>query len=258
MDQSTVTPRLAGKTLVVTGAGQGIGKAYAARLAQEGAEVLLVDINEQAVAAAVADLKAAGLAVAGRVADVADPRSVQRLAESLRPAHPRIHGLINNAAVFSTIKLASFWDIDPEQWDKVMAVNVRGAWLMVTALLPQLRAAGQASIVNIGSDAVWMGKPGYLHYVTSKAAIYGMTHGMARELGADGIRVNTLSPGFTTTEVPRDTFTQAQLDGIMNAQAFKRLADAGDMVGVAAFLMSDDSRWMTGQTFHVTGGLLFR
>ena len=258
MKQSTVTPRLAGKTLVVTGAGQGIGKAYAMRLAQEGADVLLVDINAQAVDEAVSDLKAGGLAVEGHVADVADPRSVQRLAESLREAHPRIHGLINNAAVFSTIKLSSFWDIDPEQWDKVMAVNVRGAWLMTTALLPQLRAAGQASIVNIGSDAVWMGKPGYLHYVTSKAAVYGMTHGMARELGPDGIRVNTLSPGFTTTEVPRDTFTQAQLDGIMNAQAFKRLADAGDMVGVAAFLMSDDSRWMTGQTFHVTGGLLFR
>ena len=102
------------------------------------------------------------------------------------------------------------------------------------------------------------GKTGYLHYVASKAAVYGMTHAMARELGPDNIRVNTLSPGFTTTEVPRSTFTQAQLDGIMNSQVLKRLADTGDMVGVAAFLMSDDSRWMTGQTFHVTGGLLFR
>jgi 3-oxoacyl-[acyl-carrier protein] reductase len=242
----------------VTGAGQGIGKAYAARLAQEGAKVLLVDINAAAVETATSELKESGLAVEGYVVDVADPESVKRLSDDLQSAHPKIHGLINNAAIFSTIKLSPFWEIDPAQWDRIMAVNVRGPWLLVSALLPLLRAAEQSSVINIGSDAVWMGKTGYLHYVVSKAAVYGMTHAMARELGPDNIRVNTLSPGFTTTEVPRETFTQAQLDGIMNSQALKRLADTGDMVGVAAFLMSDDSRWMTGQTFHVTGGLLFR
>jgi NAD(P)-dependent dehydrogenase (short-subunit alcohol dehydrogenase family) len=139
-----------------------------------------------------------------------------------------------------------------------MAVNVRGPWLMVKALRPLLIAAGGASVVNIGSDAVWMGKDGYLHYVASKAAVYGMTHAMARELGPDRVRVNTLSPGFTLTEVPRETFTQAQLDGIMRSQSLKRTGTTDDMVGVVAFLIGDDSRWVTGQTMHVTGGLLFR
>lgn len=258
MTNTTNSQRLEGRTILVTGAGQGIGKAYALRLAQDGAIVLMADINEPAVAAASAELQAAGLKVQSYTVDVADAASVKAFAQKLQSHHPKLHGVINNAAIFSTIKLAPFWEIEPEVWDRVMAVNVRGPWLLASALLPQLRAAGQASLVNIGSDAVWMGKTGYLHYVASKAAVYGMTHAMARELGPDNIRVNTLSPGFTTTEVPRATFTQAQLDGIVNSQVFKRLADTGDMVGVAAFLMSDDSRWMTGQTFHVTGGLLSR
>jgi 3-oxoacyl-[acyl-carrier protein] reductase len=257
-DSAFVPRRLEGRIVLVTGSAQGIGKAYALRLAQEGATVLMADINEAAVKGASGELQAAGLRVEPYAVDVADVASVKTLAAALQHKHQRLHGVINNAAIFSTIKLAPFWEIEPQEWDRLMAVNVRGPWLLTSALLPQLRAAGQASVVNIGSDAVWMGKTGYLHYVASKAAVYGMTHAMARELGPDQIRVNTLSPGFTTTEVPRATFTQAQLDGIMNSQVLKRLADTGDMVGVAAFLMSDDSRWMTGQTLHVTGGLLFR
>lgn len=258
MTTHATSRRLEGRTVLVTGAAQGIGKAYSIRLAEEGAIVLMADINSEAVHAAASDLKSAGLNVEPHTVDVADAKAIKAFAEGLRQAHPKLHGVINNAAIFSTIKLAPFWEIDPEVWDRVMAVNVRGPWLLTSALLPQLRAAGEASVVNIGSDAVWMGKALYLHYVASKAAVYGMTHAMARELGPDNIRVNTLSPGFTTTEVPRATFTPEQLNGIMNAQVLKRLADTGDMVGVAAFLMSDDSRWMTGQTFHVTGGLLFR
>jgi NAD(P)-dependent dehydrogenase (short-subunit alcohol dehydrogenase family) len=258
MNTTTKNTRMDGRTILVTGAGQGIGMAYAKRLAEEGALVLMADINTTAVNAAAAELKTLGLKVEAHTVDVADATSVKKFAETLQLKHPKLDGVINNAAIFSTIKLAPFWEIDPEIWDRVMAVNVRGPWLLVSALLPQLRASGHASVINIGSDAVWMGKTGYLHYVTSKAAVYGMTHAMARELGPDNIRVNTLSPGFTTTEVPRETFTQGQLDGIMNAQVLKRLADTGDMVGVAAFLMSDDSKWITGQTFHVTGGLLFR
>lgn len=258
MSQNSHSGRLEGRTILVTGAAQGIGKAYSKRLAEEGALVLMADINEEAVASAAAELKDVGLNVASYAVDVADVNLVKAFASNLGKVHPKLHGVINNAAIFSTIKLAPFWEIEPEVWDRVMAVNVRGPWLLTSALLPQLRAAGQASVVNIGSDAVWMGKTLYLHYVASKAAVYGMTHAMARELGPDNIRVNTLSPGFTTTEVPRATFTSEQLEGIMKSQVLKRLADTGDMVGVAAFLMSDDSRWMTGQTFHVTGGLLFR
>lgn len=256
--QEPTPQRLKGKVVVVTGAGQGIGKAYSRRLAEEGAQVLMVDINEKAVREAAAELREASLDVQGWALDVARAEDVKRFADELSEQHPRIDGLVNNAAIFSSLKLMPFWEIDPAQWDQVMAVNVRGPWMLVTALLPMLRAAGGASVVNIGSDAVWMGKPGYLHYVVSKAAVYGMTHAMARELGADNIRVNTLSPGFTTTEVPRETFTEAQLTGILKSQALQRVASTGDMVGVVSFLMSEDSRWITGQTLHVTGGLLHR
>jgi len=249
---------LQGKVIVVTGAGQGIGKAYAKRLASDGASVAIVDINEAAVNAAASELQAQGLDVRPWVVDVCKADDVKRFAADLGGVYPQVHGVVNNAAIFASIKLKPFWDIDPAEWDQVMAVNVRGPWLLVSALLPLLRAAGDASVVNIGSDSVWMGKTGYLHYVTSKAAVYGMTHAMARELGPDNIRVNTLSPGFTTTEVPRATFTQAQLDGIMKAQALPRVAGTDEIVGVVAFLMGADSRWVTGQTLHVAGGLLHR
>jgi NAD(P)-dependent dehydrogenase (short-subunit alcohol dehydrogenase family) len=257
-ESSTSSTRLAGKVIVVTGAGQGIGKAYASRLASEGAHVALVDVNERAVDAACTELRAQQLAVEGWAVDVSKPEDVKRFANELGRRHPAVHGLVNNAAVFSSLKLKPFWEIDPAEWDLVMAVNVRGPWLLVAALRPLLVDAQDASVVNIGSDAVWMGKEGYLHYVASKAAVYGMTHAMARELGADGVRVNTLSPGFTTTEVPRETFTQQQLDGIMRGQALKRIAGTDDMVGVVSVLLSVDSRWITGQTIHVTGGLLYR
>jgi 3-oxoacyl-[acyl-carrier protein] reductase len=257
--QSTGTSHsLRGKSILVTGGGQGIGKAYARRLASDGAKVAIVDISDGSVRATVQELQAQGLDVSGFTADIADVHSMKEFAGKLAAVCPQLHGIVNNAAIFSTLKLKPFWEIEAAEWDRVMAVNVRGPWLVVTALLPLLRAAGEASVVNIGSDSVWMGKTGYLHYVTSKAAVYGMTHAMARELGSDQIRVNTLSPGFTTTEVPRETFTQQQLDGILNAQALKRIASTDDIVGVVAFLMGPDSRWITGQTMHVAGGLLSR
>lgn len=258
MNNTSGTQPLLGKVIVVTGAAQGIGKAYARRLAADGAAVAMIDVNEAALATAAAELQAEGLDVRAWSVDVRASDDVRRFADALGAVHPRVHGLVNNAAIFASLKLKPFWDIDPTEWDQVMAVNVRGPWQLVSALLPLLRAAGEASVVNIGSDSVWMGKTGYLHYVTSKAAVYGMTHAMARELGPDNIRVNTLSPGFTTTEVPRATFTQAQLDGIMKAQALPRVAGTDEIVGVVAFLMGSDSRWVTGQTLHVAGGLLHR
>jgi 3-oxoacyl-[acyl-carrier protein] reductase len=167
-------------------------------------------------------------------------------------------GLINNAAVFSTITMKPFWEIAPDEWDTLMAVNLKGPWLVVSALLPLLRRSESASVVNIGSDAVGMGRPGYLHYVASKGGVHGMTFSMSRELGQFGIRVNTLSPGPVYTEVARATVSPAQKQAMLDAQSLHRTADPDDMVGLAAFLLSDESAYLTGQTISVNGGLLHR
>jgi 3-oxoacyl-[acyl-carrier protein] reductase len=151
-----------------------------------------------------------------------------------------------------------FWEIPIEEWDRLMAVNLRGPWMLTSALLPGLREARGASVVNVASDAVWLGRPGYLHYVASKGGVAGMTHSMAHELGGDEIRVNSISPGPTYTEVPRGTVSPEQKRAMQAAQALHRDASPEDMVGVVAFLLSDDARFVTGQTLHVSGGLVHR
>lgn len=246
------------KAVVITGAAQGIGKAYAAAVSETGANVVLVDLNREKVSAVAAELTARGFSASAETADVSDEASCAALAKRLGDRFEAVHGLVHNAAIFSTIEMKPFWEISVAEWDTLMAVNLRGPWLLTKELLPLLRAAEDASIVNITSDSLWMGRSGYLHYVASKAGVYGMTHSMAHELGGFGIRVNSLSPGPVFTEIDRGTVTDAQKEGMRNAQALKRLADPDDMVGVLTFLLSDDSRWMTGQTFHVNGGLLHR
>lgn len=251
-------PVTAPQTVVITGAAQGIGKAYALAMAETGANVVLLDVNHERVNAAADELIARGLSVSAEAVDVSDEADCESLANRLSERVETVHGLVHNAAIFSTIEMKPFWEIAVAEWDALMAVNLRGPWLLTKALLPLLRATKSASIVNISSDSLWMGRSGYLHYVASKAGVYGMTHSMAHELGEFGIRVNSLSPGPVFTEIDRGTVTEAQKEGMRNAQALKRLAVPDDMVGVLKFLLSEDSRWMTGQTFHVNGGLLHR
>jgi NAD(P)-dependent dehydrogenase (short-subunit alcohol dehydrogenase family) len=249
---------LTGKIVVVTGAAQGIGLAYAQRLADEGAHVVLADLDGGKCAAAAAKIAADGGSASSVQVDVADEASCQRLADDVADRHGQVDGLVNNAAIFSTITMKPFWEISVAEWDTLMAVNLRGPWLLTKALLAALRRSPGASIVNVASDALWLGRPGYLHYVASKAGVYGLTHSMAHELGPDGIRVNTVSPGPVFTEVARETVTSQQKDAMLAAQAIKRPAGPQDMVGAVVFLLSDDSGWMTGQTLHLNGGLVHR
>lgn len=249
--------RLDGRTIVVTGAAQGIGAAYARRLVAEGATVVLADRNAEGAAALAATLDGPGKAVAHPL-DVADRTSSRALAERVGEDHGRVDGLVNNAAVFSTITMKPFWEITDDEWDAVLAVNLRGPWLLVSELLPLLRRSDSASVVNIGSDAVALGRPGYLHYVAGKGGVHGMTWSMARELGEFGIRVNTLSPGPVYTEVPRETVTPAQKEAMLAAQCLRRAAEPDDMIGTAMFLLSDDAGYLTGQTISVNGGLVHR
>lgn len=250
--------RLAGRLVVVTGAGQGLGRAYAYRIAEEGGTVVVADIDEEKGDKVAADIREQGGESRAHRLDVGDPGSCTALADVVIAEFGVVHGLVNNAAIFSTIQMRPFWEISVNEWDRVLAVNLRGPWLLTGALLPGLRAAGGASVVNVASDAVWLGRSGYLHYVASKAGVAGMTHSMAHELGDDGIRVNSISPGATYTEVPRGTVSPEQRMAMQASQALHRDADPDDMTGVVAFLLSDDSRWITGQTLSVNGGVLHR
>lgn len=245
--------RLDGRVVVVTGAAQGIGRAYAQRVVEDGGIAVLADVQEEAGAKAAAALGAAARFVP---LDVADPASCAALAATVRAEFGAVHGLVNNAAIFSAITMRPFWEISVEEWDRLMAVNLRGPWLLTTALLPALRAAPGASVVNVASDAVPLGRGGYLHYIASKGGVAGITGSMARELGDADIRVNAISPGPTYTEVPRATVTPEQRKLMHDAQALRRDAGPEDMVGVVAFLLSDDARFVTGQTIHVSGGLV--
>lgn len=248
---------LDGKVVVVTGAAQGIGAGYAERLVGEGCHVVLADRNGDAVRATAARLTGPGKASAA-VLDVADPGSCTELATLVAEQHGRLDGLINNAAVFSTITRKPFWEISTDEWNQVIAVNLTGPWLVVSALLPLLRQSESASVINIGSDAVLMGRSGYLHYVASKGGVQGMTYSMAHELGQFGIRVNTLSPGPVYTEIARATVSPEQKQAMIDTQALHRTAAPDDMVGLAVFLLSDDSGYLTGQTISVNGGLVHR
>jgi 3-oxoacyl-[acyl-carrier protein] reductase len=249
---------LEGRVVVVTGAGQGLGRAYAHRIAEDGGIVVLADVDEEKGEKVTAELSEQGGRARFQRLDVGDPASCTALADAVTGEFGAVHGLVNNAAIFSTIRMRPFWEIPVDEWDRLMAVNLRGPWLLTSALLPGLRAAEGASVVNVASDAVWLGRPGYLHYVASKAGVAGMTHSMAHELGGDGIRVNSISPGATYTEVPRGTVSPEQKAAMHAAQALHRDAGPDDMTGVVAFLLSEDSRWITGQTLSVNGGVLHR
>lgn len=248
---------LAEKVVVVTGGAQGIGRGFSLRLVAEGAHVIVADRNADGAAAVAAEAVGSGSALAFGL-DVADPASCAALADFARERFGRLDGLINNAAIFSTIQMKPFWDITIPEWDSLMAVNLKGPWLVTTALLPLLRGSAGGSVVNIGSDSTWEGRKGYLHYVSSKGGVQGMTFGMSHELGDLGIRVNTISPGATQTEIPRGTVTPDQLQGMINARALHRTASPDDLTSLAAFLLSDESGFITGQTISVNGGSLHR
>lgn len=248
---------LADKIIIVTGAAQGIGAGYARRLIAEGSTVILADRNAEGVELVAKEAEGPGRAVPFAF-DIGSAEGCRALADFARTEFGRIDGVINNAAVFSTIEMKPFWEITEAEWDLLMTVNLKGPWLLISAVLPLLRASSSASIVNIGSDAVLMGRKGYLHYVASKGGVQGMTYSMAHELGDFGIRVNTLSPGPVYTEVQRETVSPQQKEAMLAAQALHRTAGPDDMTAMAAFLLSDEATYVTGQTISVNGGLVHR
>jgi NAD(P)-dependent dehydrogenase (short-subunit alcohol dehydrogenase family) len=245
--------RLSGTAAIVTGAAQGIGATYAKALAAEGARVSVCDIDPPD--ALVKEIRAAGGEAIGQVCDVTDPRSVAALVQATDKAFGGIQVLVNNAALFGKIAQKPFFEIPSEEWDRVMAVNTRGPFECVKAVLPVMRRQGYGKIINIASGTVFKGTPMMLHYVSSKGAVVAMTRAMARELGEDGIRCNALAPGLTLSDVVkgRNDFGAMRTANIAS-RSLKREETPEDLVGALIYLASRDSDFMTGQTMVVDGG----
>jgi NAD(P)-dependent dehydrogenase (short-subunit alcohol dehydrogenase family) len=246
--------RLKDKVTIITGAGQGIGAAFARKLAVEGAKVVIADINEEMAQGVAASLISEGYDAMALKTDVSDEGNTKAMARHVLERYGSIDVTINNAAIFSTIKTKPAEDITVEEWDRIMAVNLRGVFLCSKAVIPHMKSRKKGKIINISSATVFMGKPYYIHYVTSKAGVIGFTRALARELGEFNINVNCITPGYTKTEIPRGTTTAEQLAAIINHQCVKRIGEPQDLVGAMIFLASDESDFMSGQTVNVDGG----
>jgi len=248
--------RLHGKVAVITGGAAGIGFAYAKRFLGEGARVAVADIADPGPA--VEKLDAAGRALGVRT-DVSDETSVRAMVETTLARFGRIDVLVNNAAVFATLTPQRFDEIPEAEWDRVMAVNVKGVWNCARAVVPAMRAQGGGRIVNVASAIVAKGTALLLHYVTSKGAVVAMTRALARELGPDRITVNAVAPGLILSDTVQanPAITGFQEAIVMQARSLKRDAFPDDVEGTVVFLASDDSAFMTGQTLIVDGGSVF-
>ncbi len=244
--------RLDERVIIVTGGAQGIGRAFAMRFAEEGARVVIADVNGPEAEKTAAEIGEAGGEALVSITDVSDPDATQAMAQAAMEKWGRIDGLINNAAFFQRpqVTRGTIEQISPDEWDRVMAVNVRGPFLCCRAVLPHMKARGYGKIVNISSGTFFSGRS-TTQYVASKGAVVGLTRTLAREVGDYGVTVNSIAPGSTASDPERD---ESNYQGRVPDRAIKRIERPEDLAGAGVFLMSSDSDFMTGQTMIVDGG----
>ncbi|NNE86043.1 MAG: 3-oxoacyl-ACP reductase FabG [Alphaproteobacteria bacterium] len=248
-----VTDRL----VLITGAGQGIGRAYAHHFAKNGAIPVIADINGEKGQQVAAEIESAGGRALALQTDVTSPDSVAAMIEATLSAYGRLDVLINNAAIFVTLGRQPFEQIPLAEWRQVMDVNITGCFICASAVLPAMRDAGWGRIINISSSTVPQGIPGFLHYVTSKSALIGMGRAMAREVGPHGITVNAVLPGMIETEMENIGRTDEGRQHVIGNQSLQRQQTPEDMLGTLLFLASPASGFMTGQSICVDGGAAF-
>lgn len=251
------TTSIAGRVVVVTGSGQGIGRVLASRFAEAAASVVIADRDAAAAEAVAEDLRRRSLSAFAVGVDVADDVSADKMVRATLAAFGRVDVLVNNAAVFSTIEMKPFDQLSTDEWRRVIDVNLTGVFNCCRAVAAPMRQQRRGRIINMSSATALFGRPNYLHYVASKAGVIGITRGLARELGPYGVTVNSVLPGSVDTGISRDTVSAEQAASIVATQAISRRLVPEDLAGIALFLASDASEAITGQSLVADGGANF-
>lgn len=244
--------RLKGKVAVITGTAQGLGRAFCLKLAEEGAKIVAADINLTGAEETVKLLREKGGDGWAIKVDVTNESDVQAMAAEAVAKFGGIDILLNNAAVYYGLQRKPFYEIDAAEFDKVLAVNIKGIWMATKAVYPAMKQRGKGKIINISSESFFTGSNGFVHYVASKGGAIGLTRAIAREAGQDNICVNAVAPGFTATEASAGLASLEKYD--VSKNCIKRLGQPEDIVGIVAFLASDESDFISGQTILVDGG----
>lgn len=252
--------RLEGHVALITGGGRGIGKAIARRLYSEKADIVICGTTEDVLKKAAEEIASEDREVLPMVCDVSDSRQVKAMVEKARRRFGKVDILVNNAAVMLRHigyerATKPFYELEEADWDRVMDVNVKGMWLCSSEVFSDMRAQNWGRIINISSDTVFIGRGNGIQYITSKAAVVGITRGLAFEAGPYGITVNAISPGLVQSETVQEHDFKEMSEVLANSSAIPRLEYPEDLAGAAAWLASDDAAFVTGQNISVSGGL---
>lgn len=248
--------RLKDKVAIITGAAHGIGKAYARRFAEEGAHVVIADIDGAAGEATALAITDSGGSAWARTTDVRHFANVESLMEETLEKYGRIDVLLNNAAIYVTQNLwkGPVEELPVEEWDRVMEVNLKGVFLCSKAVIPIMKRQQSGKIINIASGTFFSGSGNMPHYTSAKGGVVALTRVMARQLGESGINVNCMTPGSTMSEESVSDEVRKRREGSIDKRAFRRVETPEDIVGTALFLASSDSDFITGQLLVVEGG----
>ncbi len=239
--------KLKDRVAIITGSAQGIGRAIADKFAEEGATVVIADVNGTGAEAAAASIPGA----VGLQIDVSNQKDVARMVEETVRRFGKLDILVNNAAI---VPFTAWDDIDFDEWRRIMAVNLDGVFLTCRAASDEMRKHGYGRIVNIASNTLVAGTPNMAHYVASKGGVFGLTRALATELGKYGITVNSVAPGLTETEGVKASPHAGAFDFVQSLQAIQRHGAPADIAPAVAFLASEEARWVTGSMLVVDGG----